>query len=181
MRFLFRHSLNSRKLSQQKFDDELACAFTAHYTSKNVACVQTSPISFVATTTTNGWRHFGQSEQCKSPVLFPIQSKKVQILAFLRVIFERNVSCPHPKNRWSQANKQLFRWACFTVLLRLFLSRLRAENGHCKVANVTGIVTEMWGARSAPQFMFGDTTDPPAPLSCSATYVLLLITWAGSS
>ena len=27
-------------------------------------------------TTTNGWRHFGQSEQCKSSVLFPIQSEK---------------------------------------------------------------------------------------------------------
>ena len=27
-------------------------------------------------TTTNGWRHFGQSEQRKSSVLFPIQSEK---------------------------------------------------------------------------------------------------------
>ena len=75
MRFLFRHSLNSRKLSQQKFHDELACVFTAHYASKNVAGMQTSSISFVATTT-NGWPHFGQSEQRKSSVLFPIQSEK---------------------------------------------------------------------------------------------------------
>ena len=35
MKFLFRHSSNSRKLSQQKFHDELACVFTAHYASKN--------------------------------------------------------------------------------------------------------------------------------------------------
>ena len=27
-------------------------------------------------TTTNGWRHFGQSEQRKSSALFPIQSEK---------------------------------------------------------------------------------------------------------
>ena len=26
--------------------------------------------------TTNGWRHFGQLEQCKSSVLFSIQSQK---------------------------------------------------------------------------------------------------------
>ena len=51
------------------------------------------------TTTTNGWRHFGQSEQCKSSVLFPIQSEIVQILAFLHVNCERIVSCPPPKNR----------------------------------------------------------------------------------
>ena len=50
-------------------------------------------------TTTNGWRHFGQSEQCKSSVLFPIQSEIVQILAFLHVNCERIVSCLPPKNR----------------------------------------------------------------------------------
>ena len=36
MKFLFRHSSNSRKLSRQKFDNELACVFTAHlYASKH--------------------------------------------------------------------------------------------------------------------------------------------------
>ena len=36
MKFLFRHSSNSRKLSRQKFDNELVCVFTAHlYASKN--------------------------------------------------------------------------------------------------------------------------------------------------
>ena len=30
MKFLFRHSSNSRKLSRQKFDNELVCVFTAH-------------------------------------------------------------------------------------------------------------------------------------------------------
>ena len=38
------------------------------------------------------------------PYCFQSNQKRVQILAFLHVIFERNVSCPHPKNRWSQAN-----------------------------------------------------------------------------
>ena len=62
MKFLFRHSSNSRKLSRQKFQNELACVFTAHCRLKS--------------TTTNRWRHFGQSEQRKSSVLFPIQSEK---------------------------------------------------------------------------------------------------------
>ena len=35
MKFLFRHSSNSRKLSWQKFYNELACVFTAHDASKN--------------------------------------------------------------------------------------------------------------------------------------------------
>ena len=36
MKLLFRHSTNSRKLSQQKFHNELTCVFTAHlYTSKS--------------------------------------------------------------------------------------------------------------------------------------------------
>ena len=35
MKFLFTHSSNSRKLSQQKFYNELARVFTAHYASKN--------------------------------------------------------------------------------------------------------------------------------------------------
>ena len=34
MKFLFRHSSNSRKLSWQKFHNELACILTAHYASK---------------------------------------------------------------------------------------------------------------------------------------------------
>ena len=38
------------------------------------------------------------------PYCFQSNQKRVQIQAFLHVIFERNVSCPHPKNRWSQAN-----------------------------------------------------------------------------
>ena len=34
-KFLFRHASNSRKLSRQKFHNEVACVFTAHCTSKN--------------------------------------------------------------------------------------------------------------------------------------------------
>ena len=67
MKFLFRHSSNSRTLSRQKFYDKLAREFTAHYASKKCR---------LKSTTTNGWRHFGQLEQRKSSVLFPIQSEK---------------------------------------------------------------------------------------------------------
>ena len=35
LKFLFRYSSNSRKLSRQKFHNELAWVFTAHYASKN--------------------------------------------------------------------------------------------------------------------------------------------------
>ena len=35
MKFLFGHSSNLRKLSRQKFYNEHACVFTAHYASKN--------------------------------------------------------------------------------------------------------------------------------------------------
>ena len=35
LKFLFRHSSNSRKLSRQKFHNELAYLFTAYYGSKN--------------------------------------------------------------------------------------------------------------------------------------------------
>ena len=63
------HSSNSRKLSRQKFHNELACVFTA--------CLLCKQKCRLKSTTTNGiWRHFGQSEQCKSSVLFSIQSEK---------------------------------------------------------------------------------------------------------
>ena len=68
MKLLFRHSSNSRKLSGQKFHNELACVFTAYYASKNADWNQQQLL--------NGWRHFGQSEQRKSSALFPIQSEK---------------------------------------------------------------------------------------------------------
>ena len=55
MKFLFRHSSNSRKLSREKF-----------------VCQKCR----LKSTSTNGWRHFGQSHQRKSSVLFPIQSER---------------------------------------------------------------------------------------------------------
>ena len=58
MKLLFRHSSNSRKLSRQKFHNELACVFTAHFARKNA-----------------DWNQ-QQLEQRKSSVLFPIQSEK---------------------------------------------------------------------------------------------------------
>ena len=109
LKFLFRHSSNSRKLSRQKFHNELAYLFTAYYGSKNadwnhqqltdggvlanrnstnhpaeiswrtrvcIHCVLRKQKCRLKSTTTNGWRRFGQSEQRKSSVLFPIQSEK---------------------------------------------------------------------------------------------------------
>ena len=86
MKFLFGLFSNSRKLSRQKFHNELACVFSAHLHKQECR---------LKSTTTNRWRHFGQLDQRKSSVLFPIQwfRKKVQILAFLHVICKRNVSC----------------------------------------------------------------------------------------
>ena len=45
----------------------------------------------------NGWGHLGQSEQRKSSVLFPIQSEKVQILAFLHICEKKRNYALHPK------------------------------------------------------------------------------------
>ena len=58
------NSSNARKLSRQKFHNELSCVFTAPCTSKNADWNQQQ------------WRHFGQSEQCKSSVLFPYPIRK---------------------------------------------------------------------------------------------------------
>ena len=68
MKFLFRHSSNSRKLIRQKFHNELACAC--------ILCSLHKQKCRLKSTTTNEWWHFGQSEQHKSSVLFPIQSEK---------------------------------------------------------------------------------------------------------
>ena len=71
MKFLFRHSSNSKKLSRQKFHNELACVFTVALRNR------------LKSTTTNGWRHFGHSKRRKSFVLFPIQSEKSPDSGFL--------------------------------------------------------------------------------------------------
>ena len=62
------HSSNSRKLSWLKFHNELMCLFD-HYLPKRKCRLKS--------TTTNGWLHFGQSEQGKLSVLFsyPIRNK----------------------------------------------------------------------------------------------------------
>ena len=67
IKFLFSHSSNySRKLSRPKFHNELAC----------VHCSLCKQRCRLKSTTTNGWRHFGQSEQRKSSIFFPIQSER---------------------------------------------------------------------------------------------------------
>ena len=91
MKFLFRHSSNSRKLSRQKFDNELSCAvFTAHYTSKNAAWNEQQLTDGGILANRNSSNH---------PFCFLSNQKKVQILAFLHVICKRNVSCPPPESR----------------------------------------------------------------------------------
>ena len=89
-KFLFRHSSNSRKLSWQKFHNELACVFTAHYASKNADWNQQQ--------LTDG-RILANRNSANHPYCFLSNQKKVQILAFLYVICERNVSCRPPENR----------------------------------------------------------------------------------
>ena len=91
MKFLFRHSINSRRLSRQKFHNELACVFTAHlYASKNADWNQQQLTDGGVLANQNSANH---------PYCFLSNQKKVQILAFLHVICERNVSCPLPENR----------------------------------------------------------------------------------
>ena len=107
MKFLFRHSSNSRKLSRQKFHNELAYIFTAHlYARKNASWNQQQLTDGGVLANRNSANH---------PYCFLSNQKKVQILAFLHVICERNVSCPPPENRlqrwreraWSQAKISL--------------------------------------------------------------------------
>ena len=50
--------------SRQKFHNKLVCVFTAKQKCG------------LKSTTTNGWRHFGQSEQHKSSICFPSQSER---------------------------------------------------------------------------------------------------------
>ena len=106
MKFLFRHSSNSRKLSRQKFHNELACVFTAHYASKNADWNQQQLTDGGILANRNSANH---------PYCFLSNQKKVQILAFLHVICKRNVSCPPPESSlqrqreraWSQANSKV--------------------------------------------------------------------------
>ena len=106
MKLLFRHSSNSRKLSRQKFHNELACVFTAHYASKNADWNQQQLTDGGILANRNSANH---------PYCFLSNQKKVQILAFLHVICKRNVSCPPPESSlqrqreraWSQANSKV--------------------------------------------------------------------------
>ena len=106
MKFLFRHSSNSRKLNPQKFYNDLACVFTAHYASKNADWNQQQLTDGGILANRNSANH---------PYCFLSNQKKVQILAFLHVICKRNVSCPPPESSlqrqreraWSQANSKV--------------------------------------------------------------------------
>ena len=80
----------ARKLSRQKFHNELACASSAHYASKNADCNQQQ--------LTDGGV-LANRYSANNPYCFLSNQKKGQILAFLHVICERNVSCPPPEHR----------------------------------------------------------------------------------
>ena len=67
MKFLFRHFSNSRKLSWPEISQRTCVCI--HCSLHKQKCRLKS-------TTTKGWRRFGQSQQRKSSELFPIQSEK---------------------------------------------------------------------------------------------------------
>ena len=108
VKFLFRGSSNLRKLSRQKFYNELACVFTAYDTSKNADWNQQQ--------LTDGGI-LANWNSANYPYCFLSNQKKVQILAFLHVIRQRNVSCPLPvrdikdnrERAWSQAKAKIER------------------------------------------------------------------------
>ena len=80
---------NSRKLSRQKFHNELACVFTAH-SGKKADWNQQQLKDGGVLANRNSANH---------PYCFLSNHKKVQILAFLHLVCKRNVSCPPPENR----------------------------------------------------------------------------------
>ena len=91
IKFLFSHSSNySRKLSQPKFHNELACVFTAHCARKDADWNQQQLMDGGILANQNSANH---------PYFFLSSQREVQILAFSHVICERIVSCPPPENR----------------------------------------------------------------------------------
>ena len=65
----FRHSLNSRILSWQKFHNELACVLTAHF--------KTQAKCRLKSTTTNRWRRFGNRNSANHPYCFLSNQEKL--------------------------------------------------------------------------------------------------------
>ena len=71
-------------------------------------------------TTTNRWRHFGQSEQRKSSVLFPVASEKSPDSSFF--ICDATKKCIMPSSRErhkgiiGRGHDLRLVWRCFTVL-----------------------------------------------------------------
>ena len=101
MKFLFRHSSNSRKLSRQKFHNELACVFTAHYASKNADWNQQQLTDGSILANWNSANHL---------YCFLSNQKKVQILAFLHptnkwIMPSSRESHKHRERAWSQASQ----------------------------------------------------------------------------
>ena len=78
-------------------------------------------------------------------------------------------------NLWQCISRQLFRQSCFMVLLRQFLSSLRAENVLSEVADVTGIVKYICKSSACPNFCLRGGLWIPLP-PCSATYAWVRVT-----
>ena len=97
MKFLFRHSSKSRKLSPQKFHYELACVFTAHYASKNAVWNQQQLKDGGILANRNNANH-----SC----CFLSNHKKSPDSGFLRGICDRNVSCPPPENNYRDKGRR---------------------------------------------------------------------------
>ena len=103
-KFLFRRSSNLRKLSQQKFYNELACVFTAHEASKNADWNQQQ-------LTDGGILANWNSANYYDPYCFLSNQKKVQILAFLHgsdkemyhALFPWETYRDNRERAWSQA------------------------------------------------------------------------------
>ena len=84
------HSPQSRKLSRQKFHNELVYVFTASCASKNADWNQQQLKDGGILANRNSADH---------PYCFLSNQKQVQIRPLLHMICERIVSCPPPENR----------------------------------------------------------------------------------
>ena len=78
----------ARKLSRQKFHNELAWVFTAHYASKNADWNQQRP--------TNGGV-LANRKSANHPYCFLSNQKKIPDSGFFACDLWRNVSCPLPR------------------------------------------------------------------------------------
>ena len=120
----------------RKFNNELACVFTAHYASKNANWNQQQLTDGGVLANRNSANH---------PNCFLSNQTKVQILAFLQAICERNVSCPPPENilqrqrerAWSQASSCPTNRVVWVRLVRLRFGNLTHRKVPVRLCSIT--------------------------------------------